>query len=1049
MTQRCVVLCLLWPLFAFAQLHGQSGRQPTLRTVQGIHGLSNTEARKAFSVELQGVVTYSDPEWGLLFIRDQTGSIYVDAHGTSTLFPLGTRVQVNGVTGAGDVAPTVVQAKIRILGREPPPKPEQRAVAELDAGVADSSWVVTEGVLHPCDQTWTRVCFRIFDGKSFAWLVVPEKENAAAQRLMGATVRVTGVSGVHLDSANRRVAAQLFVNSLADIQIEEPALPDSFASTPISLGSLRKLDLNRRFLLEVHVRGTVTWASPTKLFLQDSSGTVFVETAVSVSTHVGNTVDVVGFPNYGEFGPELLDSKVRVSEIQSAIGIAPLETTAADVLKRSLDGKQVRLKAHLISQDTNKSSYVYQLADGDQRFSATLLRTQTTNELVGLSRNSDLQLTGVAVIRSATAEWPESLMVLISSPADIVVLGGNGWLTPKRGLAILSAMALCVIVPLVWVTQLRRTVRKQTTIMRARLEHEMHLETKFKRLFGRNLAGVFSWRSDGTIVDCNMAFARMLGFLSHEELIGRSYWEFHVDPTQREQVCGALQVEALSNQEASLRRDDGSIVHLLQNITPVQTPEGVLYETTAIDVTQLRKNQAELQNARDAAVYESLNDPLTGLPNRRHLLDRLQFLIAKAGGDSGIIALLFIDLDGFKLINDSLGHPTGDAMLVQVSDCLRSRVRRGDILGRLGGDEFMVILDSLHANQEATVVAESLLESISNPFRVEGHDLSIGASIGISVFPDNATSPEELMRQADSAMYAAKREGKNRVMIYTPEIGTQMHERLSLENQLRGAIARGEISVHYQPEFEVVGSRLIRFEALARWTHPTLGNIPPVKFIPIAEESGLIVTLGAYIMQRACIEAVRWQSIAPNPIQVAVNVSSIQFRTKGFVEDVSAILQQTGLRPELLQIELTESVMLAGVEHTAATMNRLHELGVSMAIDDFGTGYSSLSYLPSLTFDALKIDRSFVMNLDTQPDGESMIRMLVALAQNLGMRVIVEGVENAEQLELIRALGANEVQGYLMGRPTATPVEAFLCPTKETPASSNHRVLSLAPELVS
>jgi predicted signal transduction protein with EAL and GGDEF domain len=212
-------------------------------------------------------------------------------------------------------------------------------------------------------------------------------------------------------------------------------------------------------------------------------------------------------------------------------------------------------------------------------------------------------------------------------------------------------------------------------------------------------------------------------------------------------------------------------------------------------------------------------------------------------------------------------------------------------LGRLGGDEFMVILDSLHANEEATVVAESLLESISNPFRVEGHDLSIGASIGISVFPDNATSPEELMRQADSAMYAAKREGKNRVMAYTPEIGTQMHERLSLENQLRGAIARGEISVHYQPEFEVVGSRLIRFEALARWTHPALGNIPPVKFIPIAEESGLIVTLGAYIMQRACIEAVRWQSIAPNPIQVAVNVSSIQFRTKGFVEDVSAILQ--------------------------------------------------------------------------------------------------------------------------------------------------------------
>jgi PAS domain S-box-containing protein len=548
---------------------------------------------------------------------------------------------VDSVTSAGDIAPIVAQVKITILGRESPPKPEQRTVAELDAGVADSTWVVTEGVLHPCDQTWTRVCFRVFDGKSLAWLVVPEKENVAAQSLTGATVRVTGVSGIHLDGANRRVAAQLFVNSLSDIHIEEPPLLNSLASTPIPLGNLGKLDLDRRFLPEIHVRGTVTWASPTKLFLQDGSGTLFVETAGPASIHVGNTVDAVGFPNYGEYGPELLDSNVRLSEIQSdTSSIAPIETTAEDVLKRSLNGKQVRLKAHLISQSTSTSGYVYQLEDGDQRFSATLLRTESTSEFVGLSRNSDLQLTGVAVIRSATAEWPECLMVLVSSPADIVVLGGNGWLTPKRGIVIFGSMALCVILPFVWVTQLRRTVRKQTTMMRARLEHEMHLETKFKRLFGRNLAGVFSWRSDGAIVDCNMAFAKMLGFPSHEELIGRSYWEFQVDPTQREQVFGALREGALSNQEACLRRDDGAIVYLLQNITPVQTPLGTLYETTAIDVSQLRKNQAELQKAKDAAVYESLNDSLTGLPNRRHLLDRLEFLIEKAGGKSGIIALL-------------------------------------------------------------------------------------------------------------------------------------------------------------------------------------------------------------------------------------------------------------------------------------------------------------------------------------------------------------------------------------------------------------------------
>jgi EAL domain-containing protein (putative c-di-GMP-specific phosphodiesterase class I) len=253
-----------------------------------------------------------------------------------------------------------------------------------------------------------------------------------------------------------------------------------------------------------------------------------------------------------------------------------------------------------------------------------------------------------------------------------------------------------------------------------------------------------------------------------------------------------------------------------------------------------------------------------------------------------------------------------------------------------------------------------------------------------------------------------------------------VHERLSLEILLRGAIARHEISVQYQPEFELAGSRLIRFEALARWTHPTLGSIRPDKFIPIAEESGLIDVLGAFIMEQACTEAVRWQGIVQHPIQVAVNVSSIQFRRKGFVEEVCMILGRSGLKPELLQIELTESVMLSGAHFAAETMNRLHALGISLAIDDFGTGYSNLSYLPSLPFDAVKIDRSFVMNMETQPESESMIRTVIALAKNIGMRAIVEGIETTQQLELVKAFGANEVQGYLTGRPTSNPIEDFL-----------------------
>jgi diguanylate cyclase len=372
-------------------------------------------------------------------------------------------------------------------------------------------------------------------------------------------------------------------------------------------------------------------------------------------------------------------------------------------------------------------------------------------------------------------------------------------------------------------------------------------------------------------------------------------------------------------------------------------------------------------------------------------------------------------------VNDSLGHPIGDLLLFQVASRLRSRVRQSDTLARVGGDEFTVILASLHKQEEAALVARSLLDSLAKPFLIEDHEITIGASIGISLFPDHGAAGTDLMQQADSAMYAAKRNGKNQAVYFSSDLGLLVRERMNLETQLRGAVARGEIAVYYQPEFDVASGRLVRFEALARWFHPVLGLIPPVKFIPIAEESGLIVPLGAYIMERACYEASQWQPLAPHPVQIAVNVSSIQFSRDSFEEEVVATLKRTGLKPELLQIELTETVMLGAVERSAEKMRRLRSLGISLAIDDFGTGYSCLSYLPSLPFDALKIDRSFVNGLKSKPEAIAMVHSLVGLAHNIGMRVIVEGIEDSEQLQLIRQLGGNEVQGYLLGRPTSDP----------------------------
>jgi diguanylate cyclase (GGDEF)-like protein len=417
----------------------------------------------------------------------------------------------------------------------------------------------------------------------------------------------------------------------------------------------------------------------------------------------------------------------------------------------------------------------------------------------------------------------------------------------------------------------------------------------------------------------------------------------------------------------------------------------------------------------------ALIDELTGLPNRRLLFDRLTQGLARARRESTRLALLFIDLDGFKLVNDNLGHGVGDILLVEVAQRLRARTRGSDTVARIGGDEFSVILDHIQKKDEANKAAEDLLDALRPAFEIEGHSVQVGASIGISIFPDHGDEGGYLLQQADCAMYAAKKSGKNRVVQFGGNLGYAARERITLESELRRAMERGEIWVDYQPEFDLGTDLIVRFEALARWTHPTLGTIPPLIFIPIAEECGLIVRVGAYIMERACREAVKWQNAGEKPIQVAVNVSSIQFARDEFFDEVIDILRRSGIDPGLLQIELTESITLDGIERVAETIDRFRRIGISMALDGFGTGYSCLGYLPRLGFNSIKIDRSFLNDLMVHSETQAFAQSIVTMAHNLRMRVVVEGIESVEQLDLIRSLGANEAQGYLLGRPSLDP----------------------------
>src|SRR6185503_4595059 len=376
-----------------------------------------------------------------------------------------------------------------------------------------------------------------------------------------------------------------------------------------------------------------------------------------------------------------------------------------------------------------------------------------------------------------------------------------------------------------------------------------------------------------------------------------------------------------------------------------------------------------------------------------------------------MVALLYIDLDRFKLINDTLGHASGDALLKQVARRLKSALREGDSLARISGDEFTVIASGLRNPRHASVVAEAVLKSLRNPFEVEGQELYISASVGISLYPQDALDAETLQRNADNAMYRAKSGGKNRFEYFLPEMRASMSQRLEVETHLRRALERGEFCVYYQPQFDLQSGRLVGQEALIRWNNPKLGAVGPDQFIPVAEDNGLIVPIGTWVLQEACRQTSAWRQ-AGYPLKgVSVNVSAIQFSRPDFVNTVDEVLGATGLAPQFLELELTERLVIRDVRESASKMEKLRALGVKISVDDFGAGYSSLSYLQRLPIDILKLDRSFVEESKTSSGNASLVKGIVSLAHGLGMRVTAEGIETEEQLDLVHRSGCDKAQG--------------------------------------
>lgn len=424
--------------------------------------------------------------------------------------------------------------------------------------------------------------------------------------------------------------------------------------------------------------------------------------------------------------------------------------------------------------------------------------------------------------------------------------------------------------------------------------------------------------------------------------------------------------------------------------------------------TLVHKQELEVQLAHMAH-----HDSLTGLPNRALFHERLQQELVRARRDESF-AVLCLDLDRFKSVNDTLGHPVGDRLLQAVADRMRDCARETDIVARLGGDEFAIIQVATREPQGVTVLAERLLEAMAEPFDVAGHQVVIGTSIGIALVPSDGLDTDQIIRSADMALYRAKADGRGMFRFFEPEMDAKMQARRTLELDLRRAILKSEFELFYQPLVNLETNQVSGFEALLRWNHPTKGVVHPSDFIPVAEETGLIVPLGEWTIRNACLEAVAW----PNEIKVAVNLSPVQFKNKGLAVAVAAALAHSGLSPRRLELEITESVLLLETHATLSILHQLRDLGVKISMDDFGTGYSSLSYLRSFPFDKIKIDQSFVRDLSERADSIAIIRAVSGLGRNLGMATTAEGVETVEQLAQLRLEGCSEVQGYLFSKPT-------------------------------
>ena len=578
------------------------------------------------------------------------------------------------------------------------------------------------------------------------------------------------------------------------------------------------------------------------------------------------------------------------------------------------------------------------------------------------------------------------------SQLDGLNLGADDYLT--------KPVATCILL-----------ARVRNLLQRKRFERHLRLAA---HVFEHSGEAIMITDRNNDILEVNAAFERMTGY-SAAEVRGqnpRMLASGRTRPAEYQAMWQAILQDGFWQGEIWDRHKDGHVYPKLLSISVVHNAQGKIdYHISSF--TDISAQKAAEEHIRKLAHH----DALTGLPNRLHLGIALEHALAVAHREGSELALLFIDLDRFKQINDGLGHNVGDQLLIEVAGRLKGCLRENDLVARLGGDEFVVLAQGTSVVLAASHIADKILARFAEPFQLAGHALRSSPSIGIAIYPHDGGDAETLMKNADTAMYHAKTMGRNNYWFYDPAMNQASTDRLLLESRLHEALARDQFSVHYQAQVDPASGAPLGFEALVRWNHPDQGLIPPDRFIPIAEDSGLILPLGEWVLDTACAQLAAWKAAGLTGYRIAVNLSLQQLRQPDLVERVATVLDRHGLNDHELELEITESSAMHDAEATIRTLRALNELGVELAIDDFGTGYSSLAYLKLLPIQRLKLDRSFVKDIETDPNDAAICSATIALAHALGLEVIAEGVETEPQRDYLRQLGCDIMQGYLFARP--------------------------------